>query len=258
MGYSSCSHITAFHASAKITGYWTRSMAPSGKNACFNSDTVWQDQQQQPKILDTMVFQFSLLDVMVSRNQRIPGRTGGLGVITGERTAGTEKIHSHSSGYGIMGWLELNIKMNVYLQLMNNNNKGSYLLLRILYNAGTWAALHMSSHLLFTAKLTRCVFIFIIWGNHKVRRVKNLAQVYTCQDVVKWLFKPKNCLLPNPRSLHDSREFWKNKRYQCPQEGRKESFVTFSGPCRCGGARKILRGFADSGIAFLPIENSSF
>lgn len=28
-------------------------MAPRDKVVCFNSDTVWQDQQQQPKILDT-------------------------------------------------------------------------------------------------------------------------------------------------------------------------------------------------------------
>lgn len=36
----------------KIAGHWPGGcQSPCGQIACFNSDTVWQDRQQQPKIL---------------------------------------------------------------------------------------------------------------------------------------------------------------------------------------------------------------
>lgn len=131
---------------------------------------------------------FSLLKTIVSRNLGVPL----VGVITGKRIAGKDKIHSHCKQSGIIEWLQLNVKRNLCLKLMNkDDNKGSYLLLCILFDSGMWSALYTLAYLLFRARLRRYAFLFISWGNCKLREVKALAHVYTCQHVVTQLFWPK-------------------------------------------------------------------
>lgn len=99
MGDSSCSQITAF-LYPENTGHWTWRM--NRHDCLFQQRHCVAGPATVAKNRGHMIFQFSLLEMTLCRNHRVPMAGDGALLLLGERVAGKEKAHSHYKCCGTM------------------------------------------------------------------------------------------------------------------------------------------------------------